>query len=528
MQTLRQIARQAPRRPHLRIEDAPALAVRGYMLDLSRDKVPTMARLLGLIDELAELKFNQLQLYTEHTFAFPGHEQVWGMASPLTADEVRVLDQACLAHGIELVPCMNTCGHWERWLRHPPYFRYAECPHGWRRPDGHGMPWGSTLYPGAESLALLEELFAAYLPLFSSPQVNIGGDEPWELGMGRSRDRCEREGRAGVYRDYLGAVIAAAQRHKPQVQFWSDILLADAGAWPSAPAGSTALLWGYEAGHPFASEGQTLAERNIPFIICPGTSTWNSLGTRLGNALTNLREATTQARSLGAAGCLLTDWGDHGHHQPDLLSIPARAAFAEAAWHSADFSAPRLRASLQPLLFPHESPAFVEALFELGQLHTFFHSQPPNRLPFTQVLTTPEHRLEAVLGQFTAAEAEAAEKHLRTLRATLGESGNASSSPPVRAFAGNCPLEKLPETFSFSLPISYLWNKNNVALHARPPRYARLVDTCIFLTNLVAVGSRFCWSLPLTPRAPQAPTLQPLILPVHAPHPNSHSQQKRD
>ena len=49
---------------------APVLPVRGYMLDISRDKVPTMETLFALVDSLAALRYNQLQFYTEHTFAF--------------------------------------------------------------------------------------------------------------------------------------------------------------------------------------------------------------------------------------------------------------------------------------------------------------------------------------------------------------------------------------------------------------------------------------------------------------------------
>ena len=40
------------------IDDAPDFPVRGVMLDVSRDKVPTMATLYRLVDRLAELKIN--------------------------------------------------------------------------------------------------------------------------------------------------------------------------------------------------------------------------------------------------------------------------------------------------------------------------------------------------------------------------------------------------------------------------------------------------------------------------------------
>ena len=54
------------------------------MLDISRDKVPTMPTLFALVDRLAEWKINQLQLYIEHTFAYRGHEEVWRNADPMT------------------------------------------------------------------------------------------------------------------------------------------------------------------------------------------------------------------------------------------------------------------------------------------------------------------------------------------------------------------------------------------------------------------------------------------------------------
>ena len=46
-----------------------------------------METLYGLVDLMASWKFNQLQLYTEHTFAYAGHEVVWKDASPITPEK---------------------------------------------------------------------------------------------------------------------------------------------------------------------------------------------------------------------------------------------------------------------------------------------------------------------------------------------------------------------------------------------------------------------------------------------------------
>jgi len=133
-QLLRERGREIP---CLRIADAPALGRRGLMLDVSRDRVPTQASLFALVEQMAALKLNVLQLYTEHSFAYPGHEAVWRDASPLTPDEVRALDAFCAERGVELVPNQNSFGHMERWLRHPEYRALGELESG-----------GSCLAPG--------------------------------------------------------------------------------------------------------------------------------------------------------------------------------------------------------------------------------------------------------------------------------------------------------------------------------------------------------------------------------------------
>src|SRR6185369_4793545 len=101
------------------------------MLDISRDKVPTMKTLYELVDLLASWKINQLQLYTEHTFAYRNHEDVWKKASPMTAEEIRDLDEYCAERFIDLVPNQNSFGHMERWFEHPEYLQLAEAPNGY-------------------------------------------------------------------------------------------------------------------------------------------------------------------------------------------------------------------------------------------------------------------------------------------------------------------------------------------------------------------------------------------------------------
>lgn len=78
MATLRQLVREYGRRlPCVRIRDWPDFLRRGVMLDVSRGRVPKLETLLDLVDRLADFKINELQLYTEHTFAYRKYKSAW-------------------------------------------------------------------------------------------------------------------------------------------------------------------------------------------------------------------------------------------------------------------------------------------------------------------------------------------------------------------------------------------------------------------------------------------------------------------
>jgi hexosaminidase len=388
LSTLSQMLRQA--KSSIRcceIKDVPDFANRGVMLDISRCKVPTLTTLKTLIEQFADLKYNQLQLYTEHTFAFTDHETVWRDASPLTASDILELQAHCQSHYIELVPNLNSFGHFERWLRHSEYRAYAECPDGFIHPlSGKPMPHGSTLRPTAASLDLVSRLYDEYLPLFDSNTVNIGGDEPWELGLGYSRRRCEREGKTKVYLDFLNRLQTLAKKKGRRTQFWGDIVLEDPASLTQLSTDATAMIWGYEAGHPFEQQCALMAEAKVPFYVCPGTSSWNSLTGRLDNATKNLYEAASAGANHGAMGYLVTDWGDHGHHQTLPVSYPGFVLGASASWNAASSVSRSLSQGINLVFLDQQAPSLAERIVTMGKFPQLIKTKAVNATVFNHLL----------------------------------------------------------------------------------------------------------------------------------------------
>ena len=148
------------------------------MLDVSRCKVPTMETIFELIDLLSLLRFNEFQLYIEHTFAFREHKTVWENFSPFTGSEIKEIDSYCSDRFIELVPNLNSFGHFERWLRHEPYKKLAECPNGFQRDEPFMVrDHGSVLKPNQDSLHLLIPSMKRP-PSFSSSKLMSGWMNP--------------------------------------------------------------------------------------------------------------------------------------------------------------------------------------------------------------------------------------------------------------------------------------------------------------------------------------------------------------
>jgi hypothetical protein len=333
---VRQLARQcvgAGELPCLHIEDWPDFPHRGVMLDISRDKVPTMETLYALVDLLVEWRINQFQLYTEHTFAYRHHREVWEHASPMTGEQVLALDAHCRQRFIELVPNQNSFGHMHRWLKHLRYRHLAEAPDGFEYPWGGGSDEPFSLCPlEPGSLDLLAELYDELLPHFSSRQFNVGCDETFDLGQGRSRAACEERGVGRVYLEFLLKIHRLVQRHGRTMQFWGDIVMHYPDLIPELPKDIIALEWGYDADHPFAEDGQKFAQASVPYYVCPGTSSWNTIAGRTANALGNLWNAAESGRAHGAIGYLNTDWGDNGHWQHLPVSFLGYAYGAAVSW----------------------------------------------------------------------------------------------------------------------------------------------------------------------------------------------------
>ena len=398
--------------PALVIDDWPDYPRRGVMLDISRDKVPTMTTLYALVDKLASWKINEFQLYTEHTFAYQRHPEVWVKASPMTAAEIMALDAYCRERYIDLVPNQNSFGHLHRWFEHERYRPLAETEGGFESPWGTHYSIPYSLSPAnPASLQLVDELFAELLPNFTSRYFNVGCDETVDLGLGRSRALCETKGKGRVYLEFLREIYCRTQKYNRAMQFWGDII----GHYPDLvaelPKDAVALEWGYEADHDFPGKCVLFAQAGLPFYVCPGTSSWCSIAGRSDNAVANIRSAAENGLKHGAMGLLNTDWGDGGHWQFLPVSYPGFAYGAAVSWALSTNADLNLPAALSAFAFADKADVMGQLLVDLGLAYQQPGINTPNgsllfwayywspEMPETALIPLIQHIRRAVMDQ---------------------------------------------------------------------------------------------------------------------------------
>ena len=406
--TLRQILRQYDRHlPCLKIRDWPDFPRRGVMLDISRGRVPKLETLLELVEHLADFKINEFQLYTEHTFAYHNYKSVWQSWGALTGEEVRKLDARCRQLGIDLVPNQNSFGHLRYFLEHPRLKKLAEVSGPYPDYSGEFVRRPSTLAPNhSGTLPFLCGLYDELLPNFSSRFFNVGCDETWDLGRGQSKKLCVAKGQGRIYLDFFKQIHSEVSARGKRTMFWGDIILkypklikelAKLGrdALPRVQTDRQvsptiiALNWGYEADHPFDREMALFARAKIPFYVCPGTSTWQTLIGRHDNALANLRAAAQAGRRHGAIGYLITDWGDGGHPQPLAVSYLPYLAGASLSWCAKTFDEAKLIPVLSRDVFKDPTGNAAKAAFALGRAHRKLKFTVPNETPLGTAIAVP-------------------------------------------------------------------------------------------------------------------------------------------
>ncbi len=297
------------------IKDKPDLEVRGLMLDISRAKVLNVSSIKKIIDLVAELKYNHLELYVEgFSYEYKNIKEALADKNYLTQEEYLEVEKYAIEKYIDFVPNQNGFGHMSDWLALDKFKELAECPDGFEIWGSKRPP--STLDPtNPKSFELVKQMYEEMIPFTKSKYFNMNFDEPYELGHGKSKQECLKTSTEDVYIEYLEKLANVVRKYNKTPMIWGDVLVKHPDKISKLSKDIVFVDWGYNKAYDFVNHAKMLEELKVKYLLAPGTSTWSSITGRFIDMKETIENSTYASKKYHGLGILLTDWGDMGHLQ---------------------------------------------------------------------------------------------------------------------------------------------------------------------------------------------------------------------
>ena len=376
------------------IIDGPDLKVRGFMCDISRNKVPKVETVKLIIDIMAKLKMNHLELYVEgFSFGYKSFPEYLHEEGYLTIEEYQEIEAYANSKFIDFVPNMNGFGHMSAWLAIPELKHLGETETGMYK-------WGRVRKPSTlnaldpDSIALVKKMYADMIPYMKSKYFNMNFDEPFELGYEKTKEAVEKYGEAKIYIDYMLKAYDEIKKYGKIPIIWGDVLINHDDALPLIPKDMIFAEWGYEAEHPFRDHLKKLANAGIKFLAAPGTSTWNTVTGRKDDAFENILNACYYTKEYGGEGILLTDWGDNGHLQPLPITLPYLAYAGLLAYRCHEGTFKQVRKFVNNDIFNDSSGMISDLILDLGNYYHFENNYVGNATGSFNVISESTNALD--------------------------------------------------------------------------------------------------------------------------------------
>jgi len=365
VQTLCQMVR-ADGIPCATISDRPALRWRGIQDDVSRGPVPTVETLERRIRTAAEFKLNLYVLYFEAAFAYRSQPLIAPPGGALTAAEITHLTDYARQHHVSLMAEQQSFGHLERMLSWEKYRDLTE------------LEGSNTLSPASEATyALLDSLYREIAPLTSAPFLHVGGDEPADLGQGRSRTMVQATGLATTYLRHIGRLGELLRPLGKRPMIWGDMVIKFPELTPKLKHDVVVASWEYLAHDTFAPWIKPLQDAKVDFFVCPGAVNWNRVVPNLDQAIPAIRVFTREGQQAGALGQLDCTWADNGDALFALVWYPALYA-ADAAWHPGDCDPERFANAFDWALFRNPGDEMAQAVERMNHAHALISRGRPS------------------------------------------------------------------------------------------------------------------------------------------------------
>lgn len=324
----------AGRANQFHIVETPQFSMDGVMVDMSRNGVMRVESIKTLLRKMALMGLTTLMLYTEDTYTVPEEPYFGYLRGRYSYAELKECDDYADSLGIEMVPCIQTLGHLEQFIK---WVYYSHGIHDTKE---------VLLADHPATYEFIENMIKAASAPFRSKRIHIGMDEAHGLGRGRYLDKFGKADLFEVMNRHLRKVMEITDRYGLQPMIWSDMYFRigsethdyyDLNAVmpdyvrAAYPSQVPLVYWDYYNSDPelyrvFIRRHLDLS-KNV--IFAGGMWTWIGFGTNYGKVFATSNAALTVCKQEGLPEVLATIWSDDGAENDHFSSLLGLQLFAE-------------------------------------------------------------------------------------------------------------------------------------------------------------------------------------------------------
>ena len=194
------------------ISEKPSFKTSGVMPDLSNYSPMTVKGLSSFMDYMAVMGLNMTLLYIEDVYELPSRKRFGHQRGSYSAAELREIDDYAFDYGIEVIPCMQTLGHLEKYLSSPEAADVRETTR-------------ELNVDKDATYKFIEEMIVATSSALRSKRIHIGMDEVW--GLGRGNESLKKYGvrdQQELFLTHLEKVVAITDKLGLRPMIWNDFV----------------------------------------------------------------------------------------------------------------------------------------------------------------------------------------------------------------------------------------------------------------------------------------------------------------
>lgn len=308
----------------------------GVMLDVSRGGVMKVSSVKKYIDYMVAHGMNMLMLYTEDVYEVEGYPYFGYQRGRYTLKELQEIDNYADALGVEVIPCIQTFGHMEQFLRYPSSSDVKDS--------------ASVLLAGEEkTYDLIEACVSTCRKAFRSNRLHIGCDETRGLGLGEYLNRNGYQDRFTIFNSHIQRVTEICHKYNYRPMMWSDMYFTLVNAHgvkdydPSLIVPQYAIdampdcdmcFWDYyNLDNDFyrinIEKHKTF---NRPVIFAGGIWTFDGMVPYHVHTYNTMKPALEECLRGGVDEVIITSWSNDGTETSHMLGLPMLSLFSEYCW----------------------------------------------------------------------------------------------------------------------------------------------------------------------------------------------------